>query len=250
MIKSFEPEQTLPPIFEGAGETVDEVSVIPQAVKQLEKSLSKHPMTILALGPLTNIALLLKKRPDLAGRIKRIIAVAGQRPGQIFKVGDTPIMHFHDLNVRKDVEAFDIVLHSEVPAHLIPFEVGIQAVVTQSDLMRLNDSGKLDQWVGNQSLEWLDFWVGTLGATGFSPFDTMAVAYLAEPKFFSCDTIRAKIVRRRGLFVVRDTLEVSHSFSDGNVVTYCSQVAMSMRSSMTNFVSNPDRPQFLYVGRF
>jgi len=243
-IRDLEPDSSIPPVYNGAGEPLSEGSVVPQAVRMLEIALSEQPMTILALGPMTNIAILLKKRPELADRITEIVAVAGQRPGQVFKVGSTPILHFHDLNVRMDVEAFDKVLRSGVPLRLIPFEVGMQAVVTRADLVALKTNGKLDGWVGERSTEWLDFWEGTLGASGFSPFDTMAVVYLTNPDLFSCDTISAKMIRRRGLFVVRDTLEVSHSIKDGVEVIYCFQVAEVIRNSITDFISSPDNVQY------
>jgi pyrimidine-specific ribonucleoside hydrolase len=239
-ISTLEPARTVPPVYSGATGPIRVGSVIPLAVNELETALTERPMTILALGPLTNIAMLLKKRPELAHRIEAIVAVAGQRPGQVFKVGSTPILHFHDLNVRKDSDAFDTVLRTGVSLHLIPFEVGRQATVTRADLDSLNANGNLDRWIGERSAAWLDFWEGTLGASGFSPFDTLAVAYLAAPQLFSCDAMPAKIIRRRGVFVVRDTLEVAPTITDGNVVTYCWGLSKVMRNSVTNFVSNPD----------
>lgn len=239
-ISTLEPSRTVPPVYGGATGPIRGGSVIPLAVNELETALTERPMTILALGPLTNIAMLLKKRPELAHRIEAIVAVAGQRPGQVFKVGSTPILHFHDLNVRKDSDAFDTVLRTGVSLHLIPFEVGRQATVTRADLDSLNANGNLDRWIGERSAAWLDFWEGTLGASGFSPFDTLAVAYLAAPQLFSCDAMPAKIIRRRGVFVVRDTLEVAPTITDGNVVTYCWGLSKVMRNSVTNFVSNPD----------
>ena len=243
-INKFDPDRSLPQIYIGAGEPIDDDPFIPPAVRELEKALMERPMMLLALGPMTNIAILLKKRPDLANRIEGIIAVAGQRPGQVFRVGNTPVFHFHDQNFRQDVDSFDIVLRSGVPIHLIPFEVGMQAAVTRTDLDSMNAKGNLDRWISMQSSEWLDFWEDTLGASGFSPFDTMAVAYLTEPRFFSCDVIPARIIRRRGLFVVRDTLEVSHSDQEGYLVKYCSRTTMASKNSITNFVSNPDQVKF------
>lgn len=240
-IGALEPARAVPPLYSGAAQPIRAGTVVPLAVHELEIALTERPLTILALGPLTNIAMLLNRRPDLARRIEAIVAVAGQRPGQTFKVGSTPILHFHDFNVRKDPDAFDIVLRSGVPVHLIPFEVGRQATVTRADLSSLYANGHLDRWLSDRSAAWLDFWEGTLGAPGFSPFDTLAVAYLVEPQHFSCDAMPAMIVRRRGLFVVRDSLEVASSIVDGNMVTYCRDVSPVMRNSITDFLSNPDQ---------
>jgi pyrimidine-specific ribonucleoside hydrolase len=240
-IGTFEPAHVSPPLHSGAPEPVNTGAVVPLAVLELEIALAERRLTILALGPLTNLAMLLNRRPDLARNIEAIVAVAGQRPGQVFKVGTTPLLHFHDLNVRKDPDAFDIVLGSGVPLHLIPFEVGRQTLVTKADLTSLNANGNLDRWIAERSAGWLDFWEGTLGASGFSPFDTLAVAYLINPRHFLCDTMSAKIVRRRGLFTVRDSLEVSLSIGDGNEVTYCRDLSPLMQISVTDLISDPDR---------
>lgn len=73
------------------------------AVEALAAALQKHRITILALGPLTNIALLLQKYPELASRVDRVLAVAGTRPGiRRFFLSSSSPMHFHDLNLVKD----------------------------------------------------------------------------------------------------------------------------------------------------
>lgn len=249
-IGTREPALAVPPLHRGAAEPIHSDFVIPSAVGALESALTERPLTILALGPLTNIAMLLRNRPDLAHRIKAIVAVGGQRPGQVFKVGSTPILHFHDLNVRKDPDAFDIILRSGVSIHLVPFEVGRQAKVTRADLNFLETNGKLDRWIGKRSRAWLSFWEHMLGASGFSPFDTVAVAYLVEPRNFLCETMPAKIVRRRGLFVVRDSLEVAPSIRGGNLVTYCWGLSRIMRNSITEFVSNPNRTSWIHETHF
>lgn len=121
-----------------------------------------------------------------------------------------------------------------------PFDLGRQAAVRRADLTVLNTRGKLDRWLGGRSAAWLDFWESTLGADGFAPFDTLAVAYLTQPRHFSCAVWPAKIVRRRGLFVVRDTLELGPTLGGGNLVTYCWGLAASLRNGLAEFLANPD----------
>jgi inosine-uridine nucleoside N-ribohydrolase len=159
------------------------------------------------------------------------VAVAGQRPGQAFYVGNTSFLHLHDLNVRKDPDAFDTVLRSGIPLHLIPFEAAKQVVVTEMDLRILESHGGLDAWIASRSVPWLNFWEDVFGARGFHPFDTLAVTYLLYPDQFTCRTIPARIIRRHGLFVVRDTLEVSSLMESQELVRYCSDVSMAIRGS-------------------
>lgn len=228
-IRQHEPDHDLPPISQGASRHFRKQMETPPAVRSLADALVDQRLTILALGPMTNIAILLRDFPDLVSRIDSIVAVAGQRPGQTFHVGTTSILHLHDLNVRKDSDAFDIVLRTGVPLHLIPFEAAQQVLVTRADLRTLEDQGSLDAWIASRSVPWLKFWEEMLGARGFYPFDALAVTYLLHPDQFTCQTIPAKLVRRHGLFVVRDTLEVSSSFESQEIVHYCSEVAMAIR---------------------
>jgi len=230
-VRTHEPALMLPPVFMGASRPVRKYPAMSGGVVELERALEKKSMDILALGPLTNIALLLKKRPDLVHRINSIIAVAGQRPDEDFKIGRTPLLHFHDMNFRMDVEAFDIVLRSGVSLYLIPFEVGRQFSVTRSDLEKLKYQGGLDKWLGNKSLGWMSFWNDTLGAEGFSPFDFVATVWMLNHNTLDCEVVSAEIVRRKGLFVVRDTLEIGPVNENENVVTWCPSVNRSFWST-------------------
>ncbi|MFO0697852.1 MAG: nucleoside hydrolase [Nitrospira sp.] len=226
-----EPVLDLRLVSPGSGRPIQNQIEHPPAVNELAKVLATQRLTILALGPLTNIAMLLRHYPELIPRIETIVAVGGQRPGQVFRVGKTPLLHLHDLNVRKDPDAFDIVLRSGIPLHLIPFEAAREVAVTRSDLSVLRQRGGLDTWLASRSLPWLTMWENMFDTDGFSPFDALAVAYLLNPEQFTCQAMPAKIVRRHGLLVVRDTLEVSSSFNNGNMVHYCSAVPVSIRES-------------------
>ena len=239
MVTIHEPGHPVPPVTQGASQPIRRQREIPAAVNELARSLKAHRLTILALGPLTNIAMLLREHPYLASRIEGIVAVAGQQPDQVFRVGDTPIMHLHDINVRKDPEAFEIVLRSGIPMYLIPFEVAQHVVVTRTDLHTLERRGGLDAWLASRSGPWLEFWETVLGATGFFPFDALAVMYLVTPKEFSCQDIPARVIRRHGLLFVRDTLEVSYSFEGAVMVHYCSDVSRSIRGSPITVLPPP-----------
>ncbi len=90
------------------------------AVNFLISEIERQPgeVTILALGPMTNIALALRLRPDIETKIKRIVFMGGnyKSPGNT-----TPMAEF---NFWFDPEAARIVLRSHIP-HKIMFALDI-----------------------------------------------------------------------------------------------------------------------------
>ena len=52
-----------------------------RGVSRLSEALREERLTILVLGPATNMATVVRNHPELSGRIEQVIAVAGRREG-------------------------------------------------------------------------------------------------------------------------------------------------------------------------
>jgi purine nucleosidase len=90
--------------------------------------------TILALGPLTNIALALQRRPDLAGRIGRLMWMGGSAgPGN-----HTAAAEF---NAAVDPEAINVVLDAGVALHMVGLDACRQVKVHAADAADLRALG-------------------------------------------------------------------------------------------------------------
>ena len=74
------------------------------------------PLTIAAIGPLTNIALLMSLRPDLAPAIGQLVVMGGARKG-----GN--VTRNAEFNIFADPHAARIVLAGKVPATIVPLDV-------------------------------------------------------------------------------------------------------------------------------
>ncbi len=217
--------QQSPPLHRGAARPIKTADEPPSdAEKALVRQLRHERLTVLALGPVTNIAHVLSRHPALASRIKRVVAVAGKRPGQVFRPGDAYLLHLHDFNVRKDPDAFAAILDAGVPLVLVPFEAANKVTFGAADLLRLAEAGSGVSWLAAHSRAWLRAWVRMFGTQGFHPFDSLAVGYVTMPTLFVCERLPIRLVRRRSLFVTRDTLEVSSAFKGAGQATYCSDV--------------------------
>ncbi|HET9257898.1 MAG TPA: nucleoside hydrolase [Pseudonocardiaceae bacterium] len=95
-----------------------------------------RPVTLVAIGPLTNIALLLAVHPELRSRIERIVAMGGDLswPGS----GCTSV----EFNIGSDPEAARRVLVEEdLPTTLVPLDLTRRAVVDRAWLSELAAAG-------------------------------------------------------------------------------------------------------------
>lgn len=165
-----------------------------QAQTGLRRALADGPLTIVALGPLTNIAAALRGRPDLQANVQRLVAVMGRRPGHIFHpseghgngmlFGHGPV--FRDLNFDKDREAAVDLLRMNLPISVIPYDVARGISLSATDLDRIAGSGAAGSWVASGARGWLDFWHEDIGLEGFHPFDLLAGAYALRPELFDC----------------------------------------------------------------
>lgn len=163
------------------------------ATQALMNALDQAPATILALGPVTNVASVLLLRPELRNRIQEIVVVAGRHPGAHFMVGTngTPL---RDLNFELDAPAMQVLLDSGVLLTLAPFEISSKVTLTSEHLARLESGGAAARWLAPAVRDWLDRWQRDFGATGFHPFDTLAVAYLTSRNWLTCEDLPSQIV--------------------------------------------------------
>ncbi len=186
-----------PPVYRGSVEPLrEDGTVYPEpAHAALRKALVDGPLTLLSLGPLTNVAVVLKDRPDLQANVARLVAVMGRRPGHLFHpaegtgkgsmlFGHGPV--FRDFNFNKDRAAATSVLAMRLPTTLIPYEAAREVMLTGDDIARLETRGGASAWVASRAREWLDFWNQEVGKPGFYPFDLLAAAYLLAPHHFDC----------------------------------------------------------------
>ena len=88
-------------------------------------------ITLVAIGPLTNIAMAVRREPRLVEAIPEVIIMGGA-----IRVGGntTPLAEY---NTFCDPHAAHIVFHSGLPITLVPLDVTYRAILTQPDVKRL-----------------------------------------------------------------------------------------------------------------
>ncbi|SDR97421.1 nucleoside hydrolase [Microterricola viridarii] len=137
---------------------------------------SAEPVAIVATGPLTNVATLIRDRPELLGRIREIVWMGGTTErGNV-----TPYAEF---NAWVDPDAAAIVLASGIRFTMVGLTVTHQAMVT--DAVRDAVAG-IGNRTGAFGAELLDFFRSmnqeALGLPDGPLHDPVAVAVLADPE--------------------------------------------------------------------
>ncbi|HVR72699.1 MAG TPA: nucleoside hydrolase [Planctomycetota bacterium] len=108
-------------------------------VDLLQKVVDAAPgaVTILALGPLTNVARLLEERPEVRPRISRIVLMGGSlRAGYTGRPPAEP-----EWNIRGDPEAARTVLAAGVPVLVAPLDAAVGLLFTEPLRRRVLEGG-------------------------------------------------------------------------------------------------------------
>lgn len=189
----------VPPTYKGARHPAD--CTDNAAAAALARSAKKQRLTILAIGPLTNIACLFERWPTSARRIDRIVVVMGARAGELFHpaedASDQALLRhglkFSDLNFAKDKAAARTVLNADVAVVLVPYESARWFELTAQGLKTMAASGGVSAVIAERSQGWLSLWQKYNGRDGFYPFDLVAAMTLNRPILFTCSASKLHI---------------------------------------------------------
>ncbi len=135
-----------------------------------------QPMTIVALGPLTNLAEALLAQPALAGRIARIVIMGGawRVSGNIETLSPRIDNPHAEWNIFCDPYAADVVLRCGAPITLVPVDATDQVPLTEELVQRL-----------------------AAGPT-FYLWDPLAAAVAVQPEIVTCEQRRVAVMQEPG----------------------------------------------------
>jgi len=139
-----------------------------------------EPLTLVPVGPLTNIAAVLEQAPDVREKISEIVLMGGSAErGNV-----TPAAEF---NIFVDPEAADIVFSSGLPVTMVGLNLTHQALVTPEVVARLR---ALDTELARATVGWMTWFGGAYAEIEAMPspplHDPCAVALLIDPTLIRC----------------------------------------------------------------
>ncbi|WP_230673390.1 nucleoside hydrolase [Rathayibacter sp. Leaf248] len=128
-------------------------------------------LRLIAVGPLTNIALALRRHPELPGLLHSVTVMGGAAlvPGNISAVAEANIWH--------DPAAAAEVVAADWDLTLVPLDVTMKHLMSQEHRAILLDSGDpLAEAIGEALDYYFDFYVGHFGERTAAMHDPMAAA--------------------------------------------------------------------------
>lgn len=154
---------------------------------------AKEKVTIVATGPLTNVALLLKSYPYLKEKIAGISLMGGGLKG-----GNTTSAG--EFNFFYDPHAAHIVLHSGLPIVMASLDATEKSEFRQADAERLKqEGGEVGKLLHDISQAALSFNREANKSDYMSLHDVMAVLYLVDPFIFKEEEAIVSVAYERGL---------------------------------------------------
>ncbi len=216
-------------VYQGAN-SVKDLGKKNDAISALILALEKEPLTILAMGRLTNIATLAMLRPDLIKNIEELIVMGGRQPGYNTPIGDKEVV-FWDANIDGDFDSVRLLIDKKVKIRMIPVESMKNSIIAKEHLKLLLNSYYRHRWLAKRSRVWRLIWKFFPKMDGFIPWDLFLVSYLTHKKDFSClENIPVGLVRLKNDTTFNKSgengeykyfLTASHLIDSENLGSYC-----------------------------
>lgn len=136
-------------------------------------------ITLVPVGPLTNIALLVRDRPEAVGKVKEVVLMGGSahRGGNVTEHAEA--------NIANDPEGADMVFAAPWKVTMVGLDVTKDTVVDGDDFARIGASGKpYGPVMAETAAYYIDFYTKEVGVAGCCMHDVCAVALPERPDLF------------------------------------------------------------------
>lgn len=164
---------SLPPPSRGPGDRRAAESIVERIMT------SPGEITLVAVGPLTNLALAVRLEPKVADAVREVVVMGGAAtvPGNVSPVAEA--------NIANDPEAAWIVFHAGWPLAMVGLDVTLNAIITPDEIREIAAAGHADgAFIEQISRHYGDHYARRSGKVGFPMHDSAAVLYAIDPGYF------------------------------------------------------------------
>jgi len=136
-----------------------------------------NEISLFAVGPMTNLALAIRKEPRIVPALKGLVIMGGaiRQGGNV-----TPQAEF---NIYADPHGAHVVFHSGIPITLIPLDVTYQCLLTSVNVDRLNKiDSPVARFIRDATAIYMDFYKTHEGFDGCALHDPLTLATIIAPE--------------------------------------------------------------------
>jgi purine nucleosidase len=209
-------------------------------------TIESHPgLVLVTLGPLTNIALALQKKPGIAAKVSRCVVMGG---APCCEGNVTPAAEY---NIWCDPEAASIVVRSGLPIELVGWHLCRgEAVLNPSDIQRVLSFGTpVAKFAIECNSRAQQAFLEQSGEHGISLPDPVAMAIALDPSIVTSQSehfveVETQSELTRGMTVV-DRLNVAHD--ERNREVWAASLAAGHKAKVFWTIDNARWKQALYA---
>jgi purine nucleosidase len=134
-------------------------------------------ITLVAIGPLTNVAMAIRQEPKIVGAVQELIIMGGaiRHEGNVTALGE--------FNTYVDPHAAHIVYHAGIPTTLVPLDVTYQCILTPEDVQKMREwDSPITKFVEDATRFYMEFHDEYQSIQGCVINDPLALALTFAPE--------------------------------------------------------------------
>lgn len=176
-------------------------------------------VTLVAIGPLTNIATAINLAPEIIPLVKEVVIMGGAFGTRGHAGNVTPHSEF---NIWKDPHAADQVLSSALPVVILPLDVTHEVLLTGEEIRSLNV-----EVLSQISQGYLKYSLEREGFEGMALHDTLTIAWLNHPEYFTTVMSPVRVVTE-GITLGQTLRKLTHLGSRFNPFDGCREQTLCL----------------------
>jgi inosine-uridine nucleoside N-ribohydrolase len=169
-----------------------------------------HELTLVPVGPLTNIALAVLKDPSIVPLVKEVILMGGS-------IGGGNVNAAAEANIYNDPEAAQIVFQAGWPLTMVGLDVGDKTLLSRKHLAQIAQThGPMNDFMYQVASYLVDL-SEKFGSTGTPMYDPLAVGVAIDATLVKAPAMHVD-VETRGEFTRGETVANRHGYVERNVL--------------------------------